>query len=462
MRPSPAQSRRAFASMLSILFLAMMCALSFAFFSQTNLELQKSENFQEAADARLGAESGLRFLLYHLKEVRLPADTTEATFAANLRSALALRLDGTANLDGATVQSTADAVFVPEIHVDESSVFHAWIKWAGSDRCRLEVTSSAHGLSRYTTIDLVLTPRLPGVFEYGMASRGQIEIGGSTRIVGVNSPDEADVFSAIMSQPGAISITSSAVEISGDLFLAADPSYVTIQGSPSIGGTTDPDAIDSHIHCGMEPPDFPELNTAPLVALATNVVDASTDTSVSGQTFDNIRIAPDTNPVFASDVVVNGVIYVEAPNTVSFTGHATVNGIIVTEDSDQPIASCQITFAGTADANGVEALPDTPEFAEVKQHTGTFILAPGFGVNFQGDANTIQGSLAADQITFSGNSGGTVQGTLIGLADLPTILNGHVEIFVDKSTMDTDPAGFVKPLGLAPAPDSYRELTAAP
>lgn len=462
MRPCRKGTKRGFTSMLALLFLALMCSLSIALFSTTDFELRKSENLRQATDARLAAESGLRFMLYHLKEVRLPGDTTESTFIANLHSALAERLDGTANLAGAAVQNTGDDVFVPQIEIDNGATFCCWVQWVGEDRCRLTVKGSAQGLSRHLAIDLNVAPKLPAVFKYGLASRGQIEIGGSTRIVGVNSPQEADVFSTTTSHPDAVCITGSGVEISGDIFLTGDTDYVLIEGTPTIGGTNDLDLIHQHIHCGLIPPRFPDLDTAPLAALATDVVDASTDTGSAGQVFNNIRIAGGTDPVFSSDVVVNGVVYIEAPNTVMFTGHATVNAIIVTEDSDQPLESCQITFAGTVDANGVGASPDTPEFAAVRQHTGTFILAPGFGVNFQGDANMIQGSIAADQIAFSGNSGGTIQGTVIGLADLPMVLDGHVEILVDKSNPDDDPAGFVKSLGLDPAPDSYQELDAAP
>jgi len=461
MEPHRNHARGGFASILALFFLALTCTFFVALFAQTNTEMRKSENLHHAAEARLAAESGLQLMLYHLQQVPLPADTTDATLLANVHSALAQRLDGTGNLDGATVQNSGEELSVPQIAIDSEGTFCCWISPMGDSRCRLKVKGSAHGLSRYLTMDLRLAPKLSGVFKYGLASRGQIQVGGSTRIVGLNDPSEADVFSATTSQEDAIYITGDSVEISGDLFLVGSSDYAVITGTPNIGGTTDPSLIPQHVHCGVPAPDFPEPDIAPLAALATNVVDASTDTG-SGQVFSNIRIAAGTDPVFGSDAVVNGVVYVEAPNIVKFTGNATLNAIIVTEDSDQPLAACQITFSGTVEANGVQALPDTPEFAAVKEHTGTFIVAPGFGVNFQGAANVIQGSVAADQIAFSGNAGGTLQGTLIGLADLPMSLDGHVSILVDKTSFDNDPAGFVRRMGLESVPDSYRELTASP
>ena len=149
----------------------------------------------------------------------------------------------------------------------------------------------------------------------------------------------------------------------------------------------------------------------------------------------------------------------EAPNVVTFAGQTTINGFIVTEQNSLPIEQCQINFAGTVDAAGVAALPDTEEFAAVKQHTGTFLLAPGFAATFSGNFSTINGSIVADQLTFSGTAEGIIKGGVIGLTDLPTELSGNVEIYVDRSTQDPDPAGIVKPFALETMPDSYTELT---
>ena len=113
-------------------------------------------------------------------------------------------------------------------------------------------------------------------------------------------------------------------------------------------------------------------------------------------------------------------------------------------------------------ANSVDTLPDTPEFAQIRQHPGTFIVAPGFDVSFEGTFGTINGSIAADKISFLGTSEGTIKGTIIGLADEPMILEGNVEVCVDKSGANTDPSAFLKPFGMGPLPDTYCELRVAP
>ena len=448
---------RGVVSILALLLLTVLSTLIISFAQLTGLSLRMGNNFRRTVDARLATESGMAFTIYQLRRVRLPADTTEATLAANLTTALGSRLDGTANLGGAAVTNTGSEVYVPPIPLDAGSTFCCWILPVGTDLCRLKVKGSAGGVDRYLTIDLAVTPRLPSVFNYGLASGGPVLLSGASKIVGVNDPAEASVFAAVPAGGEAISIGGNGVTVSGDLFVSGEDGSVAITGSPSIGGSTDPATVAEHIHFGVEAPEFPELDVAPLAALATNVVDGSTDTVSPGQTFTNIRIAAGTDPSFGSDTVINGVVYVEAPNLVSFTGHAQINGMIVTEDKGLPIEQCQLSFAGTVEAAGVEALPDTEEFALVKQHTGTFVLAPGFGATFAGNFSTVSGTIAADQLTFSGTSEGVIRGSVIGLSGLPTQMAGKVEIYVDRVKADPNPAGFVKSLALEPVADSYSE-----
>jgi hypothetical protein len=331
------------------------------------------------------------------------------------------------------------------------------VTWVQDGRCRLTVAGLAHGLERCLAVDLAVEPRLPGVYYYGLASKGSISISGSARVVGVNYMTEGNIFSGTQSHVDAISIRGSGVELSGDLSVSGDQNTITITGSPSIGGSSDSAQVVQHLHFGVEPPDFPTLDLAPLAALATNTL--TPEISTSGGTISNVRIPAGMNPVFSSDVTLNGVVHIEAPNIVQFAGHTTINGLIVTDDSNQPLEDCQLRFAATVDATGVEVLPDTEEFAAVKEQTGSFLLAPGFGVTFTGNFETINGSIVADQLRFSGTSAGTIKGAVIGLKDLPTELVGNVTILVDRSHLDEDPAGINKPLGFDVVPDTYVELT---
>ena len=450
------QHCRGIAYVAAMILLAAFSALGVAMAAFCNLSLRKSANYCAVVDARLEAESGAAFMLERLGTVRLPGTTTETTFAAYLLEVLGEKLNGTSNLAGQSVTVVDGAVCVPQITLGAGS-FSSRFNWASESRCRMVVQGTVRGVSRRIAMDLALVPQQPLVFDYGLASRGKISISGNAKIMGVNYPGEASVLSATREHTEAIHVDGNVV-ISGDLGVSEANHTVVITGTPSIAGSTDPEVYSQHIHFGVDTPDFPGIDVSPLTALATNVVDATTDTSSPGLTFSNIRIAAGTNPTFASDVVINGAVYVEAPNIVYFECKTTLNGFVVTQDSAQPIESCQIFFGGHVEAFGVDALPDTEEFAAVKQQTGTFVLAPGFAVTFAGRFSAVNGTIAADQLTFSGTAEGIIRGAVIGLKDRVTKLDGNVEILVDRQNADPDPAGFVKSFALEPDPASYAEL----
>lgn len=463
-KTSDKRSRGGTAYVMSLMAVIVFSILAAALASSTTLILRAGDNYRSVVNARLAAESGMDFMLNQIRIIRIPVDTNEDTVSANLTQALGNLLNTTANVAGQSVTVSREhagddchhwTVHVPDIQLPYGS-FSCTLLPAAPDRCTLVVKGIANDISRSVAIDLVMTPRPNVAFDFGLASFGPVSVVGNARIVGVNDPSEASVLAADTSGGTALSLAANAV-IAGDLTVVGD-GHIAISGSPSLGGTTDPELMADHIHSVPEPPDVPTLNIGPIAALATNVVDSTTHTSSSGLTFSNIRIAAGTNPTFASDVVINGVIYVEAPNHVTFSGNSTINGMVVTEDSENPIESCQLNFAGGMQAFGVETLPDTPEFSEIKQHTGSFVVAPGFSVTFSAQFSTINGTIAADKLTFTGQAGGIINGAVIGLSEHPMALDGGVEIRVDRLNARPDPAGFVDTMALEADPASYTEL----
>ena len=448
-------SRSGFSHLIALLALTVCSTFALTLATSSTLNLRQSENHQRSVNARLIAESGLAFALNRLGAVRLPGTTTEESLLPDLCQALGDNLNGTANLAGAGVTYADSTVSVPPIALGQGA-FSWCVTQTAPDECLLEVLGTVQGVSRRVSLSVELVEASSRAFDFGVASRGQIIVSGNAEIVGINTAIEASILSATTLHEDAIRIDGN-VTVSGDLAVAGEDTTVLISGSPSIAGSTDPGVYADHIHFGVDAPDFPALDTAPLAALATNVVDADTNVRTPGQTWDNIRIVAGTNPKFANHQVLNGVIYIEAPNLVRFEGQTTINGMIVTEDSGQNLDDCQLHFAGGVEAYGVETLPETPEFAAVREETGTFILAPGFGLTFAGHVTAVNGCIAADQLTFTGSAEGVVNGTVIGLKDLPTSIGGNVEIYIDRSGVDPDPSGFRKSFALVAQPGSYRE-----
>jgi hypothetical protein len=215
----------------------------------------------------------------------------------------------------------------------------------------------------------------------------------------------------------------------------------------------------AHLHPEIGAVDIPTIDPTVFEPYATNIVDGSTSIG-SNQTFNNIRIKAGTNPSFKANTTLNGVIFIETPNKVSFAGGAKINGVIVTQDAGPNAYSANtLTFTGNVTSTGVESLPST--FGDLRTKTGAFILAPGFGLSFAGNFGTVNGAIAGAAFNFTGNAGGTVCGPIISYSDsVLTVDNllGNCHLSFDRSKYDTGHiSGLVNPDVLSADATTYRE-----
>ena len=454
------------ATVLALLMVTVLIALAVAMASASFLEFSKSNNISRAIRAQLAAESGMAFMQKVLRDVELPNAMTAGTVMAKLNEALAAELGSAATLAGRSITNSGTTISIPQIVVGADSFSCQLVQEDPDDvGFRLTVTGASGGISRRVSVAYLGAARRSGIFDYGLASRGKISISGSATVDGMTDARESNVFSC-SDQMVAIEAGGNAT-IGGDLFVTSDTidNVVLTGGSLTVGGVSGLDRIlEEHVHPGASPPEFPETDTAQFAHLPTSIVDANTTLTNPGQVFDNILIKADTNPDFTADTVINGIIYVEAPNKVTFHANVTLNAMIVTEDAGGlDIQDCQIDFRGRVTAPGVGALPDTAEFADVKQYTGTVLLAPGFEATFRGSTNSINGTIAADQMTFRGTSSvsGNVTGSIVGLSDKDMGMHGNTTIRVNIKGADSLPAGFKHPVGLAIDAGTYSEPTGA-
>ena len=440
----------------ALLFITLFGALSAAIFTSGSLNLRMADNFHKVQSARFAAESGMAWMLYRLKAAELPRSTTQETLLDNLHTEL---FDS-----GLTVTRTDDSVLVSGVGLPSGSFACAFAlpdPPDGND-LRLTVSGACQGITRKVAVTLDTDTRRSGIFDFGIASKGKISIDGSATVTGMTSPGEGNILSA---KPELVAIEAGGnAEIGGDLHLvSASKDSVDFTGkSITVAGESDPDVIlNEHVHLEVDAPEFPAPNVAPFAAMTAGgmVIDSSSDINGISQ-LTNAVIEPNTNPNFSSDTTVNGVLYIRSPNKVTFTGSVTINAIIVTDDpADPDLNANQIDFRGNVTAPGVAALPDTPQFEVIKQHSGTVVLAPGYDVTFRGGTSSINGIIAADQISFRGspNVSGDIAGSIIGLKDLPMTLQGNTTVRIHRTDEDFLPAGFVHPYGVSPIPSSYTE-----
>ncbi|MCD6365370.1 MAG: PEP-CTERM sorting domain-containing protein [Planctomycetes bacterium] len=441
------------AYILALLLLSITTILAASLAAGTNLTLAAGANQRGVFNAQMAAESGMAFAESHMSNISIASGATNTLEA--IRDELISRLNGTGNLAGQGVVITDNVVTVPSISLGaDLGSFAVEIAEVDASRLRMTVTGTAPGgtvsYSRKLTLDFNLqAASSTTVFDHAVVSKSTFQMDGQAKICGTNDPSEADVLS-LSGETTSFDLKGKA-SIAGDVYVTVDPSQVSVSNNSTIAGcrANDPD-LTSHIHSIDEELTIPEVDTSVFEPFATTDVTAGTSTSGT-KTFTNIRVKAGTNKNFSGQITLNGVIFIEAPNQVHFSGQVTINGVIVTEDAgENAYDENTITFSGQANANGVEALPDLPDedpnsaaFTQLKQMPGSFLLAPGFGVSCSGQFATINGTMAADKFTFSGQAGGTVQGSIISYGPEPVTLSGQSTFCFDHSSTLALPAGFV-------------------
>jgi hypothetical protein len=158
-------------------------------------------------------------------------------------------------------------------------------------------------------------------------------------------------------------------------------------------------------------------------------------------------------------VTFRGVVFIQTPNVVTFAGNTDITGIIVGNgDLNDNSGTNQIIFLGTVTSYPVTDLPLEPQFGQLRDETGTFLMAPGFAASFGGNFNTLNGAIVANGINFFGDAGGTIDGSVINYSDTPMELSGNNDLFFNRSGTVEVPAGFDTEIVLYYDSSSYSEV----
>ena len=73
--------------------------------------------------------------------------------------------------------------------------------------------------------------------------------------------------------------------------------------------------------------------------------------------------------------------------------------------------------------------------------------------------DSLSGVIAANGIEFSGNAGGTIDGSIINYASNTMVLSGNSDLRFNRSGIVELPAGFVPRIILRYDPSGYSEVT---
>lgn len=451
-------SRRGVALLAALLFLAVFCALSVGFLSLSSANTQIARNHSLGNGAFTSAQSGYEVVRYLMDGIQIygthPAGTVYEVYQ-QLQSRISSY--GMSCIQAGYDLST-DTISVSNVPLAASGKsFNFTISGdnADSNLFHTTVTGTNGDISRRISVNYQLATRGHTVFDFGIATKGPLLMSGQTSVTAANIAVESDVFIDAVTTGDTFSISNQAL-VQGNVHIVNPYASYTIGTKSSVGGATGEEAED-HVYLGADPVDFPTANPQYFQKFATGPIIDNTNVN-DYSVLENAVIAAGTNPTFASDMVIKGVLYVEQPNTVKFSAKTTVQGIIAADSQAGVIDTANsLQFTGQVVCEDVSTLEGS-QFDAIRGETGTFLMAPGFFADFTGQANVINGVMAVGGIRFTGDAGGTINGSIINYSPMPVTLQGQSELLFNRSGTSQNPAGFVPVMTVSIDQSSYSEI----
>jgi hypothetical protein len=435
------------------ILLVIFTTLAVAMATMSGTNLQIADNQRKANMAFASAESGLEVVRYWVDRIRMPSSISVqdylSTAISNLQTELAangignFRINSDGSIPTVVVHALAGQSFEGQISVDP----------ADPAMLRLLIIGNCHGAARTLRVNFRIKPYRFPIFNYGMATKGPLVLPGNPRFQAATQGWEADVY--VESANSLI-----AVDIGGNSTFAGDIDIGNPQASVSSGGALN---LGGEIRTLQEEdrPEFPVPDVQHFRRYATgSVIGPETDLSGSSVTLTNAVIAAGTNPKFPGNVGIDGILYVEAPNIVTFSRNTTLQGMIVAEGDVNDPGTNQINFGDPTTPSVPSNFSSGPyppgaEFDALRNEVGSCVLAPGFAVSFWKNFSAINGVIAASGLHFDKNASARVEGTLINYSQQPTDVNGNINMTFDRSAMVEIPAGFDLLRVLTYVPQSY-------
>ncbi|MBN2315715.1 MAG: pilus assembly PilX N-terminal domain-containing protein [Sedimentisphaerales bacterium] len=442
-------SRRYRASVLiiSMIFTLIFSALAMSMASMSGANVQIASNLHNINAALASAQSGQEVMRYWFSDLLISSSTPVSEYLPAIIASLQTNLSH-AQIYNITLQNDGSISSVV-LDSTEGLCFDSQIQIApGGDPTILlcSVTGHSGTISRTITVAYSVKPYEFPIFNFGLATKGPLDFPNNPTVTAVNSAWEADMFVESSGDSTAVYVGGN-TNFDGEVNIGNTLANVDFVGDVNIAGDYDQTAIDNHVHIGVDSPEFPAPDTDRFIPYATgSIIDSSTDLSANN-TLVNCTIAAGTNPVFPKSVTIQGVLFIESPNKVTFSNNVDLQGLIVADGNvvNSDPSSRSITFMGNFCSG---PYPTGSEFDAIRQEEGSSILAPGFFTSFGGNFSTLEGVVAVSGVQFTGNMDAQIKGTIINYSNSSTLVEGNVIMNFDREGSTKIPAGF----------DLYREL----
>jgi hypothetical protein len=444
------KKQKEIALLTALVFVAVFSALSVGMFTMSHQNTLAARNLHASNTARSSADSGLEVVRYYMSQVAIPGTVPVSQRFAHVvnaftgsSSVLPAAYHCTLSSDGSTILL---GTLQSPVVLNDSESFYAEIRAAGNSGMEVRVRGASGQIERRITAGFTYGTRPSSVFDYGVATKGPLELDGGT-LTGYTVRAESDVYVESLNNNNALGVLKKKSEIAGKAKIVNPDAIVTVVGK--IGGYTGSEAIEKSVEVGVTPTEFPYPNASQFEQYATGGY------YESGKTLTNMKIRAGTNPSFAGGTVIQGILYVESPNTLEFKGNVKIEGMIVCEgDWNDDSGTNKLAFTGSVDSYG---LPAGTQFDAMRSETGTFVMAPGFEVSFWGAFGTVNGAISGNGIKFGGNAGGIVEGSVINYSDTTMTVVGSSDIIFNRSGITKIPSGFVQETVIHYNPSVYEE-----
>jgi len=447
------KDRRGMALVVALIFLAIFACLAVAIVGSADSNITIARNRIESQQASALAHAGLQLIQQNLGGISVPATHNAADVHAAIVSRLQSNFAGSSMLDADSIIGGDSGVTLPTATVSRTDGrsgqidLHVASSGGALDDTTITIQSTGRfgRAARTATYNMSVQRGRSVLFDYGIASRSPIQMTGNAKITGANDAKEGSILSGTYSTTQAIRLVGN-VSVGGEADVCNPSGTIVKTGNSTIKGGE---------KIGVTEPEWPEVDISVFTPFATNTYSGKGSGDL---TLSNIRIPANTNPNFSDNVTIYGVVYIESPNKVTFSGNANIVGVIVAQKpAVDNLKANTISFTGNVSTSGVENLPADSQYDGLRSLTGSFVLAPGYNVSFSGNFNTVNGCMVASQFGFTGNAGGKIKGGVINLADSDLLMSGEASIIIDRKGFTENPAGLSSSLKLVCVSGSYAE-----
>ncbi|MBE3123302.1 MAG: hypothetical protein IMZ65_00690, partial [Planctomycetes bacterium] len=262
-------ARKGIALLITMIFLALFACLAVAIASAASSTLVVARNRTESQQAAALAESGLQIVQRSLGGMAVSTGADASVLLAAIAGQLESTFQSSTMFDADDITSDVETVAVPTMTITRpdgrTGQINLMITASGgaSDDTTITITSigAFGGAARTVSCNMTVQRGRSVIMDYGIASKGAVQLTGNARITGAADPAHGNILSATYSTEQAVRMTGNGAT-SGDVAICNPNGQIVKTGNVHIGGQEVK---------GAPEPEWPQVDISEFRQYATNV-----------------------------------------------------------------------------------------------------------------------------------------------------------------------------------------------